>query len=56
MKKTLYEISVWDINEGGLIAKLWEADEAQLSDVRERYEGWPYEIIINKEWEEEIDE
>ena len=50
------EISVWNIVEGDLVEKLWEATEAELSDIEERYRDEPfYEVVIDRDWEIESD-
>lgn len=55
--ETRYEISVWNIVEGDLVKKVWEGTEAQLQDIEERYGDEPfYDIVIDREWEEEDDE
>lgn len=49
-----YEISVWNITNGDLVRKLWEATEADRGQIEEQYDDEPfYEIVIDREWEEE---
>jgi hypothetical protein len=54
--ETRYEISVWNISEGDLIRKFWNATEDYLADIEEQYSDEPsYSIVIDREWEEEIE-
>lgn len=55
--ETRYEISVWNIVEGDVVKKLWEATEAELADIEEWYRDESfYQIVIDREWEETVDE
>jgi hypothetical protein len=55
--ETRYEISVWNIVEGDVVKKLWEATDAELADIKERYGDEPfYDIVIDREWEEVSDD
>jgi hypothetical protein len=52
-----YEISVWNIVEGDLVRKFWDATEDYLADIEEQYRDEPfYSIVIDREWEEESDD
>lgn len=54
---THYEISVWNNVEGDLVKKLWDASQAELDELEEKYRDEPfYQIVIDREWEEEDDE
>lgn len=54
MAEPRYEISVWNIVEGDLVKKLWEATEAELAEIEERYRDEPfYEVVIDRDWEED---
>lgn len=57
MKRTMYEITVWDIFEGDVLKKCWEADEDELSEIEEQYSDEPgVQVVIDREWEEDIDD
>lgn len=57
MREPRYEISVWNIVEGDLVKKLWDATEAELTDIEDRYGDEPfYDIVIDREWDEESDD
>lgn len=52
--KTRYEISVWDVINGDIVKKLWDADQRDYDDVFADFEGEPgIEIVIDREWEED---
>lgn len=49
-----YEISVWNNVEGDLVKKVWDGTEEELREIEEYYEDEPfYQVIIDREWEEE---
>lgn len=51
---TRYEISVWNIVNGDHVKKLWEATEKELQEIEDWYGDEPfYQIVIDREWEEE---
>lgn len=52
-----YEISVWNVVEGDIVKKVWDGTEEELGEIEEQYDDEPfYQIIIDREWEEEEEE
>lgn len=37
-----YEITVWDITDGSILAKEWDASWTTVEEVYEQYEGEPW--------------
>lgn len=57
MAEYRYEISVWNIVEGDVVRKLWDASEDDLEAIEEQYGDEPfYEVVIDREWEDATDE
>lgn len=51
---TLYEVTVYNITNGDVEQYLPEATQEELDSLRDWYEDEPwFEIIIDREWEEE---
>lgn len=54
---TKLEISVWNIVEGDHVKKLWDATWDDYDRLIEQYKDEPfYDVVIDREWEEEIDD
>lgn len=52
-----YEVSVWSVVAGDHVKKLWEATEEELDDLYEQYADEPfYDVVVDREWEEDDDE
>ena len=46
-----YEITVWNMIDGDILEKNWEATERDLDDIEERYRDEPnIEIEIEEKW------
>jgi hypothetical protein len=43
----LYEVTVWDVVDGDIVTKLWEATAADLDYIEQLYgdEPWRYTIV-----------
>ena len=53
---THYEITVWNVTNGDIERKCWDADEDELREVEEMYGDEPlYDVVIDREWEEDYD-
>lgn len=37
-----YEVTVWDMREGDIVKKLWNADAIEADQVREQYADEPF--------------
>lgn len=37
-----YEVTVWDMREGDIVKKLWDADAVEMNEVRDQYIDEPF--------------
>lgn len=44
-----YEVEVWNIVEGDLVKKLWDATEDEVAEVEERYADEPFYDVVVRE-------
>lgn len=40
-----YEVTVWDIREGDIVKKLWDASYEEAEEVREHYADEPFHEV-----------
>ena len=48
-----FEITVWDIANGDIVEKLWEASKRESDEIEERYsEDEALEVQVEEKWNE----
>jgi hypothetical protein len=46
---SIYEVTVWDMADGDIVKKLWEASQGELDDIQDRYGDDP-RYSVQVEW------
>lgn len=42
MGEPIYEVTVWNLQNGDIIKKVWEATEEELCEIEEQYRDEPF--------------